>query len=353
MANSNDLGILENALAEKNISLWNNWVRAHFTLDEYRIFNRDTLPMLGYPVDLSGAELPRANLEGIILFGANLRGANLAGARLAAAQISETSFVQADLSRTVFIGATFTVVNLEQANFQNASLRNTTFERVNFARTDLMGAEIGRSVFIGEDLSAAQGLSAVKHQSPSSLDFDTLYRSGGNIPEVFLRGCGVPETMITFAKSLVGKPIQYYSAFISYSSQDEHFARRLHNDLQMNGVRVWFAPEDLKIGETIQDSIDRAIHVYDKLIIVLSQNSIDRAWVRHEFARAVEKENQRGKTVLFPIRLDDAVFETTEQWAYEIRKRHIGDFRNWTNPLLYQNAMNRLLRDLNANSTRT
>lgn len=182
---------------------------------------------------------------------------------------------------------------------------------------------------------------------PSTIGIDTLFLSGGNIPEVFLRGCGVPETMITFAKSLVGRPIQYYSAFISHSSDDEMFARRLHNDLQMNGVRVWFAPEDLKIGETIDDSIDAAIRVYDKLILVLSKNSIERAWVRKEFSKAIEKEKQ-GKTVLFPIRLDDSVFETTEQWAYDIRKRHIGDFNDWTNPLKYQSAVNRLLRDLNA-----
>ena len=125
------------------------------------------------------------------------------------------------------------------------------------------------------------------------------------------------------------------------------FARRLHKDLQMNGVRVWFAPEDLKIGETIEDSIYQAIRVFDKLILVLSQNSIERAWVRNEFAKAMKKELD-GKTVLFPIRVDDSVFETSEQWAYDIRKRHIGDFRNWTNPLLYQNAIDLLLRDLHA-----
>lgn len=70
--------------------------------------------------------------------------------------------------------------------------------------------------------------------------------------------------------------------------------------------------------------------------------------MRKEFSKAIEKEKQHGKTVLFPIRLDDSVFETSEQWAYDIRQRHIGDFRNWTNPLLYQNAINRLLKDLNA-----
>ena len=39
-------------------------------------------------------------------------------------------------------------------------------------------------------------------------------------------------------------PIEFYSCFISYSSKDEEFAKRLHADLQSNGVRCWFAPEE-------------------------------------------------------------------------------------------------------------
>jgi hypothetical protein len=127
------------------------------------------------------------------------------------------------------------------------------------------------TIFAGVDFSLIIGLETTRHAASIELSISTIFKSGGNIPQVFLRDWGVPETMITFAKSLVGKPIQHCFAFISYSSQDEHFARRMHNDLQMNGVRVWFAPEDFKIGETIEDSIDAAIRVYDKLSLVLSK----------------------------------------------------------------------------------
>jgi hypothetical protein len=51
---------------------------------------------------------------------------------------------------------------------------------------------------------------------------------------------------------------------------------------------------------------------------------------------------------MFSIHLDDSVFETNDQWTYDIRKRYIGDFGDWTNPLKYQAAINRFLRDLNA-----
>jgi hypothetical protein len=51
--------------------------------------------------------------------------------------------------------------------------------------------------------------------------------------------------------------------------------------------------------------------------------------------------------VLFPVRVDDAVMRTTEQWAHDIRrKRHIGDFTRWKEHDVYSKGLERLLRDL-------
>ena len=42
-----------------------------------------------------------------------------------------------------------------------------------------------------------------------------------------------------------------------------------------------------------------------------------------------------------------AVMETEESWATEIRRtRHIGDFSRWKDHDVYQEALERLLRDL-------
>jgi hypothetical protein len=62
----------------------------------------------------------------------------------------------------------------------------------------------------------------------------------------------------------------------------------------------------------------------------------------------------RGNTtVLFPIRIDDAVMQTLDGWAALVRRtRHIGDFRNWNDPGSYRKALDRLLRDLLASDER-
>ncbi|HMD97208.1 MAG TPA: toll/interleukin-1 receptor domain-containing protein [Terriglobia bacterium] len=149
-------------------------------------------------------------------------------------------------------------------------------------------------------------------------------------------------------KSLAGHPIEFYSCFISYSSQDDEFARRLHADLQQNGVRCWFAPEDLKIGDKFRTRIDESIRVYDKLMVILTEHSLASPWVEEEVEAALEKERkQSGKLALFPIRLDDAVMDTDQAWAASLRRtRHIGDFRHWKDHDAFQKAFERLLRDL-------
>jgi hypothetical protein len=199
------------------------------------------------------------------------------------------------------------------------------------------------------------GLESVVHNGPSTIGIDTLFRSAGKIPESFLRGCGVPEAQIIYLPSILGamQPIQFYSCFISYSTKETEFAERLHNDLQGKGLRCWYAPEDLKIGEEFRVRIDESIRLHDKLLLILSENSIRSPWVKKEVESAMEHEHEQGRLILFPIRLDDAVNSIKLGWPADVRRsRHIGDFTGWKDHDSYTKAFERLLRDLQAEAAK-
>jgi hypothetical protein len=143
------------------------------------------------------------------------------------------------------------------------------------------------------------------------------------------------------------QPIQFYSCFISYNTKDQKFAQKLHDNLQNNGVRCWFAPEDLKIGDEFRRTIGQEIRVRDKLLIVLSKNSIGSEWVGDEVEKALAEEKEQRTLKLFPIRLDGAVLKAKDDWAEKIRlRRHIGDFSAWKDDAQYKKSFERLLRDL-------
>jgi hypothetical protein len=149
--------------------------------------------------------------------------------------------------------------------------------------------------------------------------------------------------------------IQFYSCFISYSRKDEAFARRLHGRMRDAHLRVWFAPEDLKGGNLLIEQIEAAIRIYDKLLIVLSNASLQSDWVMTELRKARKAERQSGKRKLFPVRLVN--FETLRKWecfdadsgkdlAVELREYFIPDFSNWKDYDQFEAAFTRLLKDL-------
>ncbi|MGA2435857.1 MAG: TIR domain-containing protein, partial [Bryobacteraceae bacterium] len=91
--------------------------------------------------------------------------------------------------------------------------------------------------------------------------------------------------------------------------------------------------------------------LHDKLLLILSAHSVLSSWVREEVESSLERERREKRLMLFPVRLDDAVMDATEAWAASVRRqRHIGDFRQWKSHDVYQNGLQRLLRDLKANS---
>jgi len=193
------------------------------------------------------------------------------------------------------------------------------------------------------------GLNEIEHRGPSFVALGTVQLPQDGSALQFLRGVGISDEWIYFYQAQMMSPIQYYSCFISYSSKNHDFAERLYADLQSHNVRCWFASEDMKTGDVIRTRIDEAIRIHDKLLLVLSQHSVESSWVEKEVETAFEKERQQKRHMLFPVRLDDAVMQTSTAWAADIRRmRHITDFTDWKDHDAYQKAFSRLLRDLKA-----
>jgi hypothetical protein len=353
-------------LIEKGVEAWNKWRKA----------NPETRPDLSamnlYHVDLSGANLSRADLTGATFSGVTLRRANLRTVDLYRANLRGANLSWADLTKA----------NLRGANLRGANLRTADFFRANLNEANLLGTNLGWAQFRGGtlqgvnlsgalldgttfadvDLSQVKGLETVKHDGPSEISISTIYRSKGKIPFEFLRGAGVPDNFIEYMHSLVGKAFEFYSCFISYSFKDQPFAERLHADLQANGVRCWFAPHHGQAGQKLHEQIDQAIRVHEKLLLILSTDSMKSEWVKTEIKKAAKRQKQEKKDVLFPVSL--APFDELREWecfdgdlgkdlGAEIREYLIPDFSRWKEHDPYQKAFAKLLRDLRSGKTKT
>src|SRR5450756_1638130 len=168
---------------------------------------------------------------------------------LRSAVLRDLNFSGADFADVDFSGASLTGAICNGANFQNANLGGVHFFATNLTYANLEGANIAVSdisgtIFGNTNLSNVKGLTTCHHRSPSTIDLRTLQRSG-KLPEVFLRGCGLPDEFINYLPSFLNQPLQFDSCFISHSTKDNEFVRRLYSSLQTKNVRCWLAPEDM------------------------------------------------------------------------------------------------------------
>jgi hypothetical protein len=328
-------------LKEKGVKAWNEWrsrdskIRASLSTEDV---NSSFGVEVAYPVNLSGADLRGVDLRGANFFLANLCATDLSDANLYGAKLDTTAIYGANMSGAVLLGASFNGAGIDRVNFSNADLRGAAFHHSNIGEADFNNSSMSSTQFIDVDLRGCKGLETVKHAGPSAIDIATVFRSAGNISEVFLRGAGVPEPFIGYMRSLVAamSPVQFFSCFISYSHADKAFARRLHDALQAKGVRCRLDEHQLLPGDDIYHEVDRGIRLWDKMLLCCSEHSLTSWWVDNEIGTAFEKEQQLMKDrgakvqVLVPLNLDGYLFgdKWNSQHGYQaqIKRRLAADF---------------------------
>lgn len=309
----------------------------------------DMYPQYGF--DLRNADLSNAMLDGASLVGAHLARANLEDATLDGCDLVRVSLREANLSGASLQGANLRFADLTRANLTGAILYDADLSGAKLDETVVTGSRMGATALGDNDLSTIVGLDRVRHSGPSTIGVDTLYKSRGRIPDVFLKRSGVPETLITFIHAQAPQDLNFPTCFISYAEPDDAFSKQLLADLQSSGVRCWRWKENAPGGKRLRKSIHEAIQHYDRLILICSERSLKSPLVTEEVERALQKQEdlvRKGKPgdVLFPVSLDDSIFEWQHQLQAEIVARYIVSFANWLEPENYRRSLERLLRDL-------
>ena len=354
-------------LKEKGVKEWNKWRKEQpekqpdLSEADFTRANLSTANMTG--ANLCGTNFNGANLKFVDLSEANLLEANLREADLYSAQLRWTGLHEANLSWTNLskarlLGTDFRETDLRKAKLIGADIRFAYINETRLSDTDFSECIMGGTRLVNVDLSGARGLETIQHYLPSTIGIDTLALSRGTIPEIFMRGAGVPESFIAHIPDFVTSlsPVEFYSCFISYSHADKVFARKLHESLQECGVRCWLDEHQLLPGDDIYHEVDRGIRLWDKMLLCCSKNSLTSWWVDNEIGTAFEKEQQLMKDrrqkvqVLVPLNLDGYLFSDKWKSGYQpqIKRRLAADFTQLGDAKKFAEQVEKLIQALRA-----
>ncbi len=110
--------------------------------------------------------------------------------------------------------------------------------------------------------------------------------------------------------------------FISYSSTDKEFARRLTLSLEQYQIKCWIDERDIKVGDYILNKIEDGLLSAHFLILILSKKSVASNWVRTEWVQKFWDEVESQETLILPILIEDCEIPKI------LRDKKYADFRS-------------------------
>ena len=348
-------------------------------------------------IDLSGQNLDGIEINGynLMMRGANFEGASLRNAKISQLQISYSNFQRANLE-----GATFESCIMVSSDFYMANCRGSRFFGGYLDCSCFVFTDLSHSLFFGCDWSEVllgftdirgcvlgdinniqdctiasipqEKISSIEPFKIVDLDHLTIERTAeyqrilsrkgvelSSTPQMycdFFKKVGLSDTFVNAYLELVSQIADdLQSVFISYSFSDQKFADKLFDALRSRGVKVWYAPKNMKSGKKIHEQIHSAIQSHDRMLLVLSQDSMNSSWVSTEIAKAYSREAEDGQRILFPVSLGQ--FDNLSNWelfdadhgldlARYIRQYYIPDFSDWESKDSFQELVTKLIDDL-------
>ncbi|MEL6654307.1 MAG: TIR domain-containing protein, partial [Bacteroidota bacterium] len=126
--------------------------------------------------------------------------------------------------------------------------------------------------------------------------------------------------------------------FLSHSSADKAFVRRINSDLKSHGFGTWLDEEQILLGGSISETIEIGLSQSDVLILFLSQRSVTSRWVSAEWRSKFAKTMSENRISVIPLVMDDCEIPDF------LVDRKYADFRAKDN---YEPNLSHLLNTLN------
>lgn len=157
--------------------------------------------------------------------------------------------------------------------------------------------------------SLHEQLSGVR--DPETGEFPVVAVRGNDLSNLSLEISG-SDRVVELAKQRLGvsndtdeeiaeHPVKKMKVFLSHASEDKPLARRIAEQLALNGIDTFFDEWEIRPGDSIRQKIDQGIEECTHFIVLATETSIEKEWVKTEID-GVYRRKIEGQCRLIPLR---------------------------------------------------
>lgn len=100
------------------------------------------------------------------------------------------------------------------------------------------------------------------------------------------------------------RPVRPNRAFVCHASADKPKVERIVQRLKQSGILTFYDKHDIGVGNSLRDTISRAIRQVGYVVVCLSEAAIESTWVRQEIVWALqhaERLGPEGEDFILPV----------------------------------------------------
>jgi hypothetical protein len=138
----------------------------------------------------------------------------------------------------------------------------------------------------------------------------------------------------SYFNATLAAPSGLFKVFISLSSEDSVFARKLATDLKNAGYEYFFYDWSIGLGENILKKIGEGIEASSALIPVISQSFMKSVYCLDEWTSYYNKYAKTRPDSIYPVVIDDSDVPTLLAARKYVRVKDASDYSKYLNDLL-------------------
>jgi uncharacterized protein YjbI with pentapeptide repeats len=238
-------------------------------------------------------------------------------------------------------------INEEKLDFLECIIKESSFDRIDFTQSSFIECDLSLIQFSSCEFSA--GTIDISNKTLANefnmIDIRTILNSPPLNKTILENIFGINSSDIKEYLIDLTSKIEFQSIFISYSFADKQFAKRINETLIRRGIMSFLWEYDSPGGKSLKNIMLSNIKNKDRVLFIASENSIKSRACQFELSKGREKQEITWKDVLFPIHIDNFLFnlekdqirpieEQEEYWKniQELRKLNSLDFSNFIDP---------------------